>query len=116
MHKVSHREEPKSERALFLDEAHRMMEESKDLIKKLNQSPEIGHQLFRILHTMKANAQIHKVQSLADAIHSAESVVSKINDKIANKQEVLTDDLQSLESETKFVASELNKQSKQKAA
>jgi chemotaxis protein histidine kinase CheA len=76
---------------------------------------EVGRKVFQILHTMKSNAQMHNLKGLADAIHTTESTVSVINDKVAANSPVDPSEVQSLGTGVNSVIQEISKSLKKVA-
>ena len=97
----------RSERDMFIDDAAREMGEAAALLTNIGSDPEAGRKLFQILHTMKSNAQMHKINSLAEAIHSTENIVSAISEKVAAKTPVDAAELKAIEQAVNGVVQEL---------
>ena len=97
----------RSERDMFIDDAGREMGEAAALLTNIGSDPEAGRKLFQILHTMKSNAQMHKINSLAEAIHSTENIVSAISEKVAAKTPVDAAELKAIEQAVNGVVQEL---------
>ena len=97
----SHRSEdsskPKSEVELFIADAHSMMTEAAPFVSQIASDREAGKKLFRILHTLKSNAQMHHLNALADAIHTTEGTVTSINEKVVSGQAVDPTEVKTLE-------------------
>jgi hypothetical protein len=64
---------------------------------------------------MKSNAQMHNLKGLADAIHTTESTVSVINDKVAANSPVDPSEVQSLGTGVNSVIQEISKSLKKVA-
>lgn len=70
----------------FLAQALNEVGETSDWLLTLSSNPEAGEKMLQILHTLKGNAQMHKLTAFADAIHKVESDLESLHSKLDKKE------------------------------
>ena len=76
----------------FLTGSQQQMIESRSLLPKIGEDKESRQLLFRIMHTLKGNSRMYKLNAISEVVHLAESLVVEMNrlidggEKITNEQ------------------------------
>jgi HPt (histidine-containing phosphotransfer) domain-containing protein len=71
----------------FLAQALTELGETTDWLGSLSSNPEAGQKMLQILHTLKGNAQMHKLTAFAEAVHMVESDLDSLFVKLDKKVE-----------------------------
>ncbi len=75
----------------FLTGSQNQMIECRSLMSKIENDKESRQLLFRILHTLKGNSRMYKLNAISEVVHIVENTVVGINKQIDSGEEVTHD-------------------------